>query len=517
MFFCVVGLASGLFIPMSVTETKYLKKVSVVELIRHVNETGGKTVAIFSGNEIAHILLSNMAMIYGDSAEFCVVEDGARFLSKYNCRENSVILFEGSKVWLAASLAFDESGLLFLIHSFLGNSIRSATNKEGLFSTLGTNSFSLVCTRELLDDVVALRYRVAPFLGVFGMTVVDERVLRELDLDPKRIAMFRREDKVLTSVDNNISDIMRKSMPSYRNLVPRDFDDDNKTVVVFSVDSLTADMEDFLYKLSTKFPDFVVGYAPSHVRKIVHDISLLDLPSPSILAVNGFDRSYYPFSGCSVKHFQKDVWFDDVCAYLTGITKGTIPRKYHVQAVEQPPNSALIRLNGATYPDFITNEVTDRVVLYIRDSTETIPFLEDIANEFHSHGITQVKFGVIDVYQNSSPHRFPLMPFVPQIRVFPHENRTSSIPFLHTYSRDLFLTFLNHTTSLGLPIPLAAPLDHDTVKQDVGQFVSTMSTYPMSDREKLIPYFRELWLSLNITFGVRVQNNIDPGEYGAEL
>ena len=515
MFWCVVGFVACVFVPFATTKDPYIKVVKLNELTKHLNETKGKTVALFSEDESAYWVLRKLAVVYGDKAEFCVVHDARRFLSQYNCRDNSVLLFVENKVWLAASMSLDESGMFFLLEDFLGNHVRVARSKEGLLSMLGTHQFSFVSTKEKLGDAVSLHYKVAPFMGPFGVVVAEQSILSDMGIDS--VAMFRREDKVLVPVNNDIGDVMEKTMPSYRNLVPADLNG-NATVVVICVDQPSQDMQDFMYRLSVKFPEFVVGYAVSRIWNLVRDITLLDCHSSMIVALSGYDRSYYPFSGCSVQRFQKDVWFEDVSAYLNGIKQGKIPRKYHVEEVEQTPGSLVVKLNGQTYREFLNDTKHDIALLYVRDDNASVAFLERIAREFHDNNIDKIKFGVIDVYKNSCPERFPLMPYVPQIRVFPHENHTNAMPFIHTYSRDLFLAFLNRTTSLGMPLPLSAPLDHDTVKGDVGSFISIMGDYPTAERERMIAYYRELWLSLNITIGVQMTTEtFDADGYQAEL
>ena len=189
---------------------------------------------------------------------------------------------------------------------------------------------------------------------------------------------------------------------------------------------------------------------------------------------------------------------------MSGIQNGAIQKKYHSQDVKQP-DSALIRLNGNSYSDFMNDTENDLIVMYINGETSYSDVLEMISNEMKN--VSGIRFGIIDVVLNSAPVRLPKIPVAPQIRVYPKANRTAEMPFPQAFTRDNLLTFINRTTSVGMPLDLQGAIDTTGFKNDVGRFVTEMGIYPDADREKIAAYFKQMWLDLGIEFGVHVRQN----------
>ncbi|OHT04966.1 hypothetical protein TRFO_27409 [Tritrichomonas foetus] len=534
------GLFNRIFIPYNIVKESYFTQVKWSNLISFLNNSN-LTIAYIGNIDHFHpmtSMMNNAAITFGHKISFISLDSSGadKFLQQYNCTGESLFFFIGQKVWLACSTPGTETSFQFMISSFLQQTISSVNNIQTLHSILGHFHFSFITSHENLESVFTLRYKSSPFLGPIDIIIANDIVLNELKITNEKIAIYRQEDHSIEVINISFESIFEAVKPTFRRLVNTDLFDKTKPIAALVVDELSSEMEDFLYHIYLKYKEnFIVGWIPPLRHYIVERSTLINVneQKPFFIAFHAFDRSFYPYSNLitidllqkentqklppefSSHKFTKDLW-NEICSfYLMNIIENKINRTYHSST--KPDllfnESHVNYLVGKNYSDFIKTQ-KDLIILYYYDdnSEETLNARNELKKvaEFFSNE-SSLLFGAIEMNQNSVPECFPnfALNYAPHIRLIKTDK--TQIPFLHVIKSNEIMRFIAHFSSSNFTIEIPQK-DEDEFKKEAAHFVQIMYALPENEREIVKEYFKQMWINLDIDYGVKIDDEEIPME-----
>lgn len=513
MFFILFSfVVSKVHVPNQKLDTPFVNLVTIRKLGSYLNESS-LSVVYFSSQGIDSLQMKTFrkaAITFGHRVNFSVVDDSNayKFLRVYNASTNSLFFFKGTGLWIATKFPGSEIALENLINCFIKSSIHSVQSKEGVLSLIDSTSFSLLTNKENMEKAYHVYLNLSRDFSYIPLIIVTDELYKEFEIPSDKIGFFRKEDRMLLSVEIDYDYIMNQTKPVYRELLKTDLTQNTIPIAALICEQLTPDMDKFLFHIATKYPDFIVGFITPRFCKMVEDATLMNLSGKTtFIAFHYYDRSYYSNEKLNLPNtFQKDIYFEQCSSYLDSIKNNETKRLYHSQTDIKPINEYVEAINGEKYIDFLNDTDNNLLLFYCDENDNTtnisLNILTETSKELRKRNVTNVRIAMIDAKQNSSPKRFPYLYTLPQLRIYPI-NRTNEVQFIHHFTKIDILRFINRTTDIHFDdIPQKNKEEFQT---EVSQFLGILMNLPKDEQTKTKGYLKQMWLDLGIKFGISTE------------
>ena len=161
----------------------------------------------------------------------------------------------------------------------------------------------------------------------------------------------------------------------------------------------------------------------------------------------------------------------------------------------------------------MNDSINDIIILYLAPSVDNnINFIEEFkqaAEYFNNNSLKNIKFGYIDSVLNSDSIIFPTILEFPTIKFISTKNLSNSCRMFHDITKFDIIRFIKRVSNENYTINNIPKKDNDEFKQDVGKFIKYLTQLPQDEQQRLIIYFREMWLDLGIEIGIETETNTE--------
>lgn len=140
------------------------------------------------------------------------------------------------------------------------------------------------------------------------------------------------------------------------------------------------------------------------------------------------------------------------------------------------------------------------IILYKKESCphcrDFFPIFLSFADECINHeNLSFLKFGFIDIDKNSSPKKFPFMPGVPHVHIFPMKNKSEDKPIRGGRNRESLIRLIKENSKNRIPFDVE-PIDKGQLAIEMMQMLMMMDQIPDDEKEGLISDMSKLADSL---------------------
>lgn len=506
--YCILSLS--IFIPFDIKPSNILDVNSISEIV-DVKKSSEFTVLFIAElnkpeTEKFKDQFLRVSTLFTKNGSFLCIDSSKcqELLSRYGQMPPCLVLYKKTVEWMIIPFPRKEESLLFLLYHFFSQKIMIAKNEADILSSLGHFDFALLSSPDFSKQILTLRSQASLYLGNLDIIICDKTFLKEhFQIEEGEIGIYRAEDRTVKSIKPTFDDIFEGSIPSFRHFVTNDFREPNAIFMTFLglntddehvLSTFNNDVDDLLFNLSIKFPQFVIGYLEPKLHYIARHATLQKFNVlPTMIAFSTSDRSYFPYDNTKLFQlpFSKDKWLKDAESYLTQIIKGKIKRKYHSEPVPKKNKSDPVeKIVGSTYDSFMRDKKHDLFVMFVESNSG---ICDEALNEFRKAAkiAKDIRFGVIDTILNSSPREFPHIYKLPYVRFYPSNNRSNDVPFLHLMNTNNFLRFAMKFGSKKYNFDVPKKSIYE-LRVEMSQFSQIINRLPTEDQEKMEPYFKEL-------------------------
>lgn len=503
-FMIFLFLCNKVFVPFNLPILNKVPRATVFELDKQIEIYEHVVVFIGSQNdpdiELFHTIFFDASQFFARNGTFLYVtaKEGQKYLDKYKNVDPALLIFKDHKIWLSTAFPKSGSELFYILYQFFKQKVTYINSIPDLMKGLSHFPLTIICSQELLQEAFVVRYQIAVALGFIDIIVTSNEFLENgLNVPSDKIGVFRMEDKCIVPVYPTFYGLFEGVRPYYRKFVEEDFEEPNATFCAYLGNKMTPLVETILYEFAIKYPKLTFGFVPPEFHDKVRDATLLPLKNiPTFIVFSYQDRSFYP------QNFEE---FDEkrptkiIKQYIDSISDNSIKRKYHTEAVpKDDPKDLVKKLVGLTYQDFLNDTKHDLVVLYTEPHSEDCEeALIEFTQAAEAMKRTGVRFAYIDSYLNSCPLKFPFFLSKPSLRIYPAINRSNDMMFLHHFTKNNIILFVNQFGSWNYDIK-TDPRDKNQFKLEMSQFAHNAQYIPKGDRDKLEPYFYQLWVEMGL-------------------
>lgn len=506
MLVVLLATASAVFVPFSTTQTTTIPTLSKSEL--EVLEVGKNyTIAIAlsedgkRNDEIERAFL-NAAIQFHGRAHFAIVDkESAQAVAQ--AQEVSlpaiVVYFNGIPM---GSFPYPDSdgSMLYLFDNILDTTEEPAKTMNELLLRVGPSPFILFAPPNMVKQAMLLQFRAGSQMGPMQVISVEPDLLATLGVDPKSMSLYRKEDGNVVEVTFDLDEVFRASYPVYRLLMPSDLRDPDQIVAGLVSSDLTEEHRDFLFELGSRFPGFIVGWVGDDIMPYVEQVTHEEYVGHPLFVVFNADagKHWNPSEWFTPQFLQQDfnvdAWVNAASRMLKKIESGELEEEYLSEEAPEPNDDVCQKVVGTTYKDFVLDETKDVVMLYKRQNCphcdKFFPEYKYFAEECKKSGLDFLKFGYIDVSKNSAEIRYPYMPGVPHLYIFPMHNKTGGDALRGGRDRDGLIRWLKRYASKEIPFE-AAPLDKTKIAVELFQLLFTAKDMPPEEQAKAMMYIQE--------------------------
>ncbi|OHT11186.1 hypothetical protein TRFO_01113 [Tritrichomonas foetus] len=493
-----------IFIPYKEQNLLELPEINKTTLDKLVQSN--KTIIAFSVEkaykEMVPVIrsMNEGASIFGEYATFVYLERSLAQEIAYINRMSLPSFFFFREGKLISSHAYPQNDSTFVkILQGLLHPLQIGT-KDDLFSYLGDCYYSILSLPELFNDSIEVFHKHQIECDIVFVT---KELLNDLDLDDTRLALYRREDNVIVSFSNfSIAGIPYYTVLNYRFMV-----NEKRPTFGIVAPEFTAEMKDLFYELSDLFPDFTFGYICKEYlayfqttlgvqfnntllnASIFHPIQRYHLNISSIFTPDVFN-----------KPFNYGEWLELAKAALTKARNNEFTRLYLSEPVPSPVLNAgpIQKVVGITYNEFVNQPGKDVLILLMRPFGELNAHMNNTMYELHritqNASMTNMSFGIIDVTSNAA--NFPYFYMIPQLFIYPANNKTNPVPLRGNLGMDNIFWFINRYGTYECPVGYTM-ISHGQFEMDLKQILGQFKDMPQQERENFFEWAYELAYATN--------------------
>ena len=515
MIFYFIYLINSIFVPyndphplvrtISTRDAEILSR-SASELIAVSLSDDSKT------NELITNTLNSIA-IYFDNITFCILDpqSGKDLGKEKEIDGPAIYLFLKGIVFASYPYPDEDISFLRLCELVIKPPTHSIKTLHELYSEIGTGPFTMLATSENIPLARLLQYKIGAQMGIVELLNVEGSILLALGVSNTSLALVRKEDMDVVSIDMNADSIYEASNPVYRILITSDITGQDDIVFALICDDFDENEKEYLFQLGIRYPNFIIGYGnevSDYIQKFnhppngdnSHEVVVFNLPQGMY-----YNTSKY-FAKLSNLPFNVENWVAASTKMLNDIVEGKLEPNY---LTEDPPDPTendpyVTKVVGSTYESFVMDPNHDVIVLYKRENcphcTKFFPQFSKFAKECADLNLTFLKFGFIDVSKNAASIKYPYMPGVPHVQIFPAKNKTDDNPLRGGRDRNALLRLIKTYSSFTDLIPFEAPLpDKSQVALEMMQMLFSAKDMPEEEKIKTFMYIDKISKLINMT------------------
>ena len=389
--------------------------------------------------------------------------------AKINPKQNDapfiVLLYQGTPQ-LHIECPAKESELFLTLRFWLSGIRYISLTPKVLFSALGTTPYAFII---MDDDVKVMFDAVSAFTNKFGPTelvVTTDEVFRDIGYPKERFLLYRKEDSAIVPIkklnetrpDGTIdsSCLFELAVPDYHIMNEEDLQSKNNTFLAFVSSIYSGYVLDMLHELGPEFTTVLVR--DKFIRVVEATTRKPIFEEPEIYVFNYEAGYYYPNGqGFHELNVTQPEFRNAIDSYLTKIRNGEIKPKYFSEPIPDyfAEHKTSRKIVGENFKEYVEDPENDVVMLFRSQSISNTfdPLFEEIANDIIKSGTKNIKFGIIDPYQNSSPKPFPHIIQMPHIEIYLRGHKTESESMFGKSNRYSILRFLKQFVSINLEVP----------------------------------------------------------------
>lgn len=515
-----------MFVPYHVSQEQTIKTVNASDL--PIYAQASKFIVAIGINPDAKNMkniestFTEASIYYYKKAEFYFIDPSTatNLVEGQNLELTAVFLY--SDGFLIGSYPYpeSESAFFFLLKLFLEPHPAPLTNLTDLYSKIGNSPFTFITPVSKIDSAVSLQYFAAAQMGPIGVVPVVPELMFSLGINSSSMALFRREDMFIVPISMDLNELYEKSYPVYRVLMNSDLKGESTIVFALIAPQLTIEYKDFLFEVGFRHQDFVVGYLPSSLHPYAEQACMRSFDDESLAVVvfnyeNGYhyniDADFPP--EFFKRPFNLDLWVKAASRIITQVQFGVLEPAFLSEEEIAPDSPNLQKIVGTTYEKYVMDEQHDVVVLYKRENcphcVTFFPAFQEFAKECEN--ISTLKFGYIDVTKNSAKKKYPYMPGVPHVHMFPALNKTNDQQLRGGRDRNSLIRMINRYGSYKIPFEAPAP-DKSEVAMELFQLLFSAKDMPLEEQMKAMQYMQEVNGILNETSSPTPQKESEPEE-----
>jgi hypothetical protein len=533
--FLFLAFARSVFVPYLLGEYRENLELPVVtkDELDALVASNGRVIAFgFSRKEYhakaLRIALAEFSKHYSEDGVFVILRraDAKGEAVEHNLKLPVVFVYSQGSLLCVYPYLNNEAGfarILELIFHGSEHDSEIALSKQDVYRLLGDlNLVLLAPTPELYFHAVKIHLNASERVGEIGVFRVAPHVLVEFGLSPDRLAMWRQDDSQIVSFDSmnesfvaDLDAFHEASRPVYRRFQAIDFADLSAQFMILTGPPLTPDSEDLLFDLGTKYPEYTFGYLKAEFLPLISHVLGVEVRDRLGFHVCSFmGRWRIEFDDIFDleflrRPFNQAAWMARIELAIAEVRKGR-RRLYLSEPVPVPIAGSLIKkVVGRTYETFVMDPHHDVLMLYVHENCKPWKEFKDtyieFVKEFFATWRTFLKFGWIDVQQNSVEMGWPTMRSMPHFELWPAKNKTDHDQMRGSKSRDDLVRFLSPRCME--PFPLSAP-EPDRFQTSV-RLINMLMNQPMDLSEQEFPkYLRHL---CEIADSIGVDLNQAPG------
>jgi len=508
--FLFFSLCRSAFVSYSLVNFDVLPSLSLDEVLESSVSIEQYVVGFYLNNQSRSFSSKKQAilsayMFFGESSSFSMIELEKKedFDQELSISDSLVFFIRNGNILKVFPFPV-ESGFLFpLIDKNINSKTTIIENKDQLFSSIVESSFALLCLEESLSSAFSLQVAASSTMGSVEILVCSHGLFKELGIeDNYSLAVFRFEDMIIQPINNSEDSLFYHSYPLYRMLSMDDLLDNDPTVFAFVSNEIGPLEREFLFNMSSEYPEFIFGWAHPSIGRAMHEIYPFRPTKNNVAFVSMANRGYYNISSFFSYDMLKEPlniskWVQLASYCCDMVLNGSMTLSFMSEPVPENTNP-LKKVVGMTYSNFIHNTSKDIMMLYMKENCHHChTFMEtfsEIANEFANNSIDSIMFGYIDVKKNSCEEKYPYFSGVPHIVYYSKTGEN----FTHRGSREkenIIRYIVNHSSE-HIHVALK-PINEEEITLEVLRLMMLMDRVSPIERQSYSDYIEEQMDLLN--------------------
>lgn len=504
MLLLLISLASSLFVPFKRTilpAIKYLNETTFQTYSPSRKVLIGLILSSESPIDQQSYMLSLLASvipIYSNSADFVFFRSDALpdEIQKLNIVPPYLAFFIDKHLAFLCPFPPTESALAFFIGSYLDRDIDYINSEEELFKSLAGVPFAILVregreyramaanfneneTYNLFLQATKILTLALPHIGCcIPIRITDKlmsKIMHGSECSKLNFSFFRAADNSIVPLvfDSNktIETMFNSTKPFYSELdeylvthasdvyaayiAPNEISVNNRKGELFLTYNLSNDER---YEKEFRF---VIAHP--HIYPYVNQILRSEVSSPDFIIFSYVEGYFYPNGGkLRGISMEDERWKPLAKQYIDDVLNHKIDRKYFSEKVTEKytpklNKRVLHKLVGSTYEDFVKTPNVDVCVMYIDSEnsehtkialSELNSTIDRLYREPYQDKDLNILFGYININENSSPLKYPVIANIPQFMLFPSYNKDESCIMLSNFDDINFDRFLNTSISV---------------------------------------------------------------------
>ena len=522
MFFSFLFLtfSFSIFIPYSFSSFPSVNETLSEENFNELLKTNKKIIALaMSKNHQKIKIIPNAfytaSLLYGNEVDFVTLDENYSQQISINQQIQLpiLLLYDNNENIATFRYPETENQFFFLMSTlFDENPISYANNLTELYSQLGNSPFSLISSKNSLNEAKSLQLKASSKMEMINLIIISQNLFNELSSntnnDTSKLFLYRNEDQMIVDINNDINTLLLSSFPVFRTLTKLDIIESDETIICIASNRNHELYKDLLFDIGYQYEEFLVGYLGPRLYSFPEEIMGHRLPrGRNILAFNWKHNYYYDTTKIFPKSFLQEkfdlnLYKEKIHQLIEDIHSGKNKPIYASEEIPDDNDKKTVKkVVGKTYSDFINDNQHDTIILYMREDCKHCSEFESVFNNFadecYQENLTWLKFGQIDITKNSCEIDFPFIVGVPTVYVFPKDNKTN-IDWLHgKLDRNSLIRFINRRGSQKLPFE-EEKIDKRKAQLEMFQLISNIGKYPEKEQNMIRRYVIELGKEVGI-------------------
>jgi len=498
MFWLLFGLISCEYVPFSITNSIILEIQGDNDFQKLIKKKH-YVVCLFlpenhDDSENCHFIFSKLGTVFSNDVTFTTVtyESAPKAFKQYDIHIAAVCFFYEGEFGYAIPFPNNELELIAAIQFYLRPQAPPVKNTKQLYDMLGDTAYSVLATRAKMTQAHRILYDFSHYFGVLNIVTVTPELMKEIGFAGEQLCLYRKSDKIITPINDDMSSFIQKTKPTF---IPKVNEDTirgtgGEFFLLVVQKAASPEQKEILSKLGEQYPECLFGIVDSTELSVLQELTTNQIKQfPSFLAINYYDDYYYPIQS-SFGNKSED--------YVKKIISKQISPHYRSEPIPTVQDDQWItKVVGTNYAPFVSDPKHDIVMFYLHKDEKGKRLAHKVGKYLTKQGITSVKVGFIDPYNNSSPIRFPVLSRESHIQVFPASNKTSNSSFYGSTTLYSVLDFVKQKASTSFPINESL-FNSELEMQYLIECVNDLQEYTDDDLENILEYLKRMGQKLGL-------------------
>ena len=498
MFLLFFAFVASTFLPFSVTNGVVYDTLTDKTYKRILQSFEDVVILYIPENyeyaEDYKLTFSKLPTVFSSDIGFFILTDrtAKKTFKKLNIQNPTIIFYKKGDSSLTIPFPETESELMAVVSNFIDpENSKPIKTKGELFNSLGETSYTLISPPKLYDIATQLVATMSSVYGPFSIKCVEPEVIEELGYKPYKLLIYRKADKVITEVDSSSSSFDDIVIPKVFNHLTSDviYDIEGEIAILVYKDKATSSQKDLLADLSSKYK-FFFGSMPLEDAGIIFDIIGEVRKEPFFIIFNEQDFYFY--------QIPENIDDKTIANYVDDVANKRIKPIYPSEEIPEKQDRYLTKVVGKNYEEFISDEENDVLMFYFNGKVD-LEFPEYVATYLNE---TEIKFGYINIANNSCPTKFPVLFSMPHVQFFPAYKKDLNMTYYGSRGIFSLVNFLRRNSRSKITLDMKL-LDRDFEIAYLTDILNDIDEYSQETKAEIIMYIEATGKALGIGNTVR--------------